>query len=177
MKKYMHGGLLILSTLIFATHAMENPLVPVSPSSSVESPARKLVGLKDVNLHRVRRQLFKEKKAKRQCPICKKEVFNLTVHTRVHTGERPFVCTYEGCDYRTIDSSTLKQHQRTHTQEKPYSCPTCGQRFALAGNLTMHIRARHHKERPEKCPYCEYTAILKSYIQRHVASKHKDVHN
>jgi uncharacterized Zn-finger protein len=37
-----------------------------------------------------------------------------TIHMRVHTGERPFPCSIEKCDYKGISSFHLKAHKRSH---------------------------------------------------------------
>ena len=63
-------------------------------------------------------------------------------HKRTHTGEKPFRCTYPGCDYSSAKKSNLNYHERTHTGEKPFTCtyPGCDYSTASSSN---HINSHH----------------------------------
>lgn len=45
---------------------------------------------------------------------------------RIHTGVRPHVCDYPGCEKQFIQRSALTVHARVHTGEKPHMCERCG---------------------------------------------------
>ncbi|MES1909332.1 MAG: hypothetical protein MHM6MM_002088 [Cercozoa sp. M6MM] len=65
------------------------------------------------------------------CGKCIKQRSNMTVHLRIHTGERPFKCAV--CAHRFAHSSNLKKHEKLH----------------LKGNETVK---RRKKSTPSKAP-------------------------
>jgi uncharacterized Zn-finger protein len=57
--------------------------------------------------------------AKYECSYCGKgftRPSSLRIHVHSHTGERPFKCTFEGCNRTFSVQSNMRRHARTHLQ-------------------------------------------------------------
>jgi uncharacterized Zn-finger protein len=84
---------------------------------------------------------------------CNKSFFqktHLEIHTRAHTGDKPFLCKDPSCGQRFSQLGNLKTHERRHTGEKPYSCDICGKKFAQRGNVRAH-KIVHDQLKPFTC--------------------------
>nr|XP_055167353.1 zinc finger protein GLIS3 isoform X2 [Nyctereutes procyonoides] len=68
--------------------------------------------------------------------------YKLLIHMRVHSGEKPNKCTFEGCKKAFSRLENLKIHLRSHTGEKPYLCqhPGCQKAFSNSSDRAKHQR-------------------------------------
>ena len=90
---------------------------------------------------------------------------------RIHTGEKPYKCTHEGCDAACTTSGALTTHMRTHTGEKPYKCTHegCDAAFAQRGARVTHMRT-HTGEKPFRCTHegCDAALAQSGDLAKHI---------
>ena len=58
------------------------------------------------------------------------------------SGEKPYKCSWEGCEWRFARSDELTRHYRKHTGSKPFKCSFCDRCFSRSDHLALHMK-RH----------------------------------
>lgn len=107
-------------------------------------------------------------------------VLILYILINLQTGERPFVCTFEGCQKEFITKGHLKTHELIHSGDRPYTCEKCDKSYSRSGRLKIHLRTHVNLiifnrnlqtgEKPFVCPFdnCEKTFTEKGNLKTHI---------
>ncbi|XP_058890919.1 zinc finger protein GLIS3-like isoform X3 [Acipenser ruthenus] len=101
--------------------------------------------------------------------------YKLLIHMRVHSGEKPNKCMFEGCNKAFSRLENLKIHLRSHTGEKPYLCqhPGCQKAFSNSSD-----RAKHQRTHLDTKPYaCQIPGCTKRYTDPSSLRKHVKAHS
>ncbi|KAK3090792.1 hypothetical protein FSP39_014655 [Pinctada imbricata] len=101
--------------------------------------------------------------------------YKLLIHMRVHSGEKPNKCTFEGCNKAFSRLENLKIHLRSHTGERPYICQHAGCTKAFSNSSD---RAKHQRTHLDTKPYaCQVPGCTKRYTDPSSLRKHVKNHS
>lgn len=115
---------------------------------------------------------------KHTCEYCDLRFRNkseLSIHTRLHTGERPFKC--ETCDDAFVSALKREFHiEQMHPEIPPIRCEFCPKGFFRAHRLRIHAVC-HTGEKPNICEICgkcfSQAAMLRYHQTTHEELKMK----
>ena len=107
------------------------------------------------------------------CPYSTMSKNHLKVHSRKHTGERPYKCDQLWCNLAFSSPSSLKDHIRCHSGEKLHKCKLCDYSANRKRDMDTHFLGKHTDSRPFGCKTCCFTTTSKTNLIFHVKRQHQ----
>ncbi|XP_024943958.1 zinc finger protein 569 isoform X2 [Cephus cinctus] len=105
-----------------------------------------------------------------RCADCGKEfsqLRNYKYHRSVHEGTREFAATCPECGKYFNDRGYLSSHMKIHRNRKEYACGECGKSFNQRVAYNMHVRI-HTGVKPHQCDQCGKAFSRKMLLKQHL---------
>jgi len=101
-----------------------------------------------------------------ECGKVFKQSTDLTLHSYIHSGEKPFPCKICGKAFRTPNN--LKTHNASHLNERRFPCNLCDKKFNLKQTLRKHMETHFCVSKPHTCTICGLSFREKGNLKVHV---------
>ncbi|XP_031766436.1 zinc finger protein 184-like isoform X2 [Galleria mellonella] len=119
-------------------------------------------------------QIVHMKNTHRPCIYCGKflAAAHMTEHVKTHELVRSYKCNCCGIVLRS--RLGYIQHMRLHTGEKPYACSYCNETFSASSRRSEHVRKVHKCQKVLRhgCDFCPARFNLPYRLRKHVATAH-----
>lgn len=105
-----------------------------------------------------------------RCTDCGKQfsqLRNYKYHRSVHEGTREFAATCPECGKYFNDRGYLSSHMKIHRNRKEYGCAECGKSFNQRVAYNMHVRI-HTGVKPHQCEQCGKAFSRKMLLKQHL---------
>lgn len=184
-------GILLYDSDILAAHLLTHSQFRKSDSKSSVSPKSTLKKLDPVSNivpnyvceycgRKFKRSTYLQLHTRRhtgekpyQCNQCNKTFYTshqLTVHTHLHSGDRLYICSV--CKKSFASATVLYAHKNLHSNNSQHTCSMCGKKFLWRSAYYNHMRT-HSNIRPHKCEICCKAFFFKSRLQAHM-NRHEE---
>ena len=101
-----------------------------------------------------------------------------------HTGEKPYICKFDNCTYRTADHNSFRRHKLRHSGGHKYKCPYdhCHYTSIQSSTYKMHLKNKH----PElshadglvlKCSQCSFKTVSSQIYETHISKHNKRIND
>ena len=104
-----------------------------------------------------------------QCDLCSyrnNDKSKMTRHGRVHSGEKPFICTI--CRKQFTQINSLRVHEKSHIGIVPeFECEFCQSKFFRRNDLSYHLKTQHDRRFSIQCPNCDEHFLDKFNLRLH----------